>query len=74
MTYTCRNNDPSAPDVQWVQAGWEPTILTAGADLTRIPRMVRITSQWLDIPCGHTDRATDPECDGCGRNITTEAA
>lgn len=26
---------------------------------------VRVTTQWLPIPCGHTTRATDAACAGC---------
>lgn len=26
---------------------------------------VRVTTRWLDKPCGHGERATDAACEGC---------
>lgn len=32
-----------------------------------VRRTKTITTQWLPIACGHIERATDPQCDGCAR-------
>lgn len=28
-------------------------------------RMVELVSDWIEMACGHTTRATDPACEGC---------
>lgn len=63
--HTCTGYD-GRPDVTWVQDGWiDEAYGTHG--FTRIPRMGFIKTQWLPIPCGHTTRATDPDCQHCPR-------
>jgi hypothetical protein len=54
--YGCHNRERRSSTIHMYQAGWT-------ADGRR--NMVPVRSEWLDIPCPHDVRASDPACAGC---------
>lgn len=68
--HTCHKFDPKNPPAQWVQDGLKVIRDSTFWVYSRIPIMVQIQPEWLDLPCQYSDRRTDPACGHCPRKDT----
>lgn len=53
--YGCHNKPDSAKTVAWLNR----------KRVRGIQEIAPVTTEWLDIGCGHSYRSTDPGCTGC---------
>lgn len=69
MTYSCRKSSGprGQPRAYQVQDGWRDMPLGL-REKTRVPIMIEIRTDWLDMRCGIKQQAglpPDPLCKGC---------